>query len=71
MKTKFICKTCNIVFENEGVNIEYISKIYGPCSKKIGICPDCGNECNEYFVPKAKKSFQLECTGSCSCCGIK
>ena len=71
MNSKFKCKTCDLIFEAEGVKIEYISKIYGPCSKKEANCPHCDVICDEYITPKSGKSTSNPsggCHGNCSCC---
>jgi hypothetical protein len=53
---RFKCEKCDVIFENEGVKIEYTSPVYGPCSKKVADCPDCGEKSDEYRAPKRIKS---------------
>jgi hypothetical protein len=72
---EFKCYECNAVFEGEGIRVDYKDPIYGPCSKVVLNCLQCGSECTEYRKPKpSKDSNQTEkkCppnhTGSCSCC---
>lgn len=73
MEPTFKCRSCNLVFEAEGVKVEYMSRIYGPCSKKIASCPQCKQECDEYVAPKPNKSqsnANSGCHGNCGCCGV-
>jgi hypothetical protein len=43
--TKFTCETCKKTFEAEGTKQEWIDRTYGPCSRWVAVCPDCGAEC--------------------------
>jgi hypothetical protein len=29
-----------------------LNAAFGPCSKMLAKCPECGNECDEYRAPK-------------------
>ncbi len=53
---QFRCEECGIIFENKGEVLEYTSPVYGPCSKKVADCPDCGCKSDEYRPPKQAKS---------------
>ncbi len=53
---KFQCVKCDNLFETEGTVMEYHSPVYGPCSKKVAECPQCGNQSDEYRPPKQAKS---------------
>ena len=68
----FLCRDCNLVFEDKkAIKKEYHDYIFGPCEKYIAYCPECKGECSEKPVPKpgkAKQATQLEC-GSGACQG--
>lgn len=66
---KYYCPYCQKIFEAEGEKREWEDKIYGPCWKKIAICPNCHNECEEYRVKKNISKEEKNCSGNCSCCG--
>jgi hypothetical protein len=71
---KYKCYDCGKIFESEGQVKEYTDAIYGPCSKRIAICPDCGEESLQIKVHagKSKKGSDAPPCGkydSCSCCG--
>lgn len=53
---RYKCEKCGNVFENEGEVLDYNSPIYGPCSKKVADCPDCGIRSDEYRPPKQAKA---------------
>jgi len=73
---EFKCYSCEKTFEAEGTRMEYMDPMYGPCTKMIAACPDCGGESSEYRKPKpvrnSASSPQESCpayhSGSCSCC---
>jgi hypothetical protein len=52
----FRCEKCGNIFQSEGDVIDYNSPVYGPCSKKVAGCPDCGIISDEYRAPKQAKS---------------
>lgn len=74
--TRFQCEKCASVFENEGEVLEYTSPVYGPCSKKVADCPDCGCKSDEFRPPKNFKAAPayheaMPAMGGCStggCC---
>jgi hypothetical protein len=51
----FNCKNCNNKFEASGNYQEWIDPTFGPCSKITSDCPSCGQESNEYQLPKQSK----------------
>ncbi|TVR74634.1 MAG: hypothetical protein EA408_02715 [Marinilabiliales bacterium] len=53
---QFQCESCGIKFEGQGTTHEYNSPVYGPCSKKVADCPQCGETIDEYRPPKQAKS---------------
>ena len=53
---KFKCYTCEVVFEAEGRKKEYMDPMYGPCSKVVADCTECGGEAIEYRDPKPQKA---------------
>jgi hypothetical protein len=69
----YICKTCNLKFDANGSKTEWIDAAFGPCSKMVAKCPECGNECDEYRAPKqglADSHHHVSHTPACgSCCG--
>ncbi|MDI3526794.1 MAG: hypothetical protein PWR03_977 [Tenuifilum sp.] len=68
----YICKSCNIKFEADGVKTEWVDAAFGPCSKLTAPCPECGKECDEYRTPKqnSSESYNMSHTPPCgSCCG--
>ncbi len=68
---RFVCETCKKTFEAEGTKQEWVDRTYGPCSRWVATCPDCGMEC------QTERTFRLqvdgfdddETGGSCSCGG--
>lgn len=61
MKNKYFCQKCQKAFEAEGIKQEYTSPIYGPCWKRIAVCPDCGVECDEFRKKSSsKKNFDFD-----------
>jgi len=72
---EFKCFDCNLIFEGEGSKLEYMDPTYGPCSKIVAVCPECGSSVTEYRKPKPAKGTrggENACpayhSGSCSCC---
>ncbi|HDP75920.1 MAG TPA: hypothetical protein ENN49_08630 [Bacteroidales bacterium] len=69
----YICKTCNVKFDANRTKTEWIDAAFGPCSKMVAKCPECGNECDEYCAPKqgsANSNQHVSHAPSCgSCCG--
>lgn len=74
------CEKCGNIFERKGEVLEYNSPVYGPCSKKVADCPNCGVRSDEYRAPKQTKSKSMsyqEATpsprgcpaGGCCCSG--
>lgn len=61
---KFKCDNCGKAFEDKGKVLEYNSPVYGPCSKKIAGCPECGHESDEYRPPKQAKSRSAAYSGA-------
>ena len=53
---KFQCEKCGNLFETEEKVLEYHSPVYGPCSKKVADCPQCGSKSDEYRPPKQSKA---------------
>lgn len=68
---EFQCRTCDRIFDAEGTMKEYMSPVYGPCSKEVAVCPDCGEEATEKIKPKQAKnsSFSGPSCSSGGCCG--
>lgn len=56
MTGKFHCKSCDNIFEAEGIKKEYTDPVFGPCSSYYANCPDCAGESKEYFRPKPQKN---------------
>lgn len=66
----YYCKKCNNKFESKGSKIEWIDSVFGPCSKLVANCSECGSECNEYNAPKQSgNKFQNHTPPCGSCCG--
>lgn len=68
----FKCENCSSIFESKGRVYEYNSPIYGPCSKKVADCPECGSVSDEYRKPRQAKggkpsycSDQMAASGGC------
>jgi hypothetical protein len=72
MKLKFWCPSCKKIFDAAGKKKTWIDPIYGPCSKQVGVCPDCTEECNEYRVPVPQKKSgptpSMGCNRQCHSC---
>lgn len=71
---KFKCYHCNLVFEAEGNLKNFMDAIYGPCSRWVADCIQCGEECSQYSVNPARNNnsgTMAPCGNysSCSCCG--
>jgi hypothetical protein len=64
---KFYCENCKKIFEAEGTKKEWESPIFGKCWKLVGICPECGKECDEWRSSWSKKSMG-NCSGTCPTC---
>jgi len=73
MILKFKCSDCDLLFEAERIKEEYIDPIYGPCSRNVADCPQCGKSAREYVKPKqVRKSSEPVMAPSCGpggCCG--
>ena len=54
--TQFKCLECRTLFESKGEVTEYTSPVYGPCSKRVAYCPDCGEVSDEYRSPNKFRS---------------
>ena len=65
MKNRFYCKTCDKIFETEGIKKEYTDPVFGPCASYLASCPDCNSECKEYFKPKHFKTVSAETIPPC------
>ncbi|MEW5846780.1 MAG: hypothetical protein AB1777_11045 [Bacteroidota bacterium] len=69
----YICRTCNVKFDANVTKTEWIDAAFGPCSKMIATCPNCGDACDEYRAPKqvsTDKHQHVHHAPACgSCCG--
>lgn len=66
MESQFYCKSCNKIFDAEGIRKEYTDPIFGACMKYVAECPDCKTECKEYRKPVQKASKKSVCLPSAS-----
>ena len=70
-KQLFYCHSCKNKFAAKGKVKKWKSSLYGPCKKRVAICPVCKKEADEYAPPKKRKaslaySSQSACTtGAC------
>lgn len=66
---KFECKKCHKIFEAEGKKIERNNAIYGKTWKWEAQC-SCGELCDQYIAPKAKKKVtkRSNCSKNCASC---
>ncbi|BDX37088.1 hypothetical protein CYCD_04430 [Tenuifilaceae bacterium CYCD] len=66
----YFCKSCDIKFDANGNKVEWFDATFGPCRKMVAKCPSCGEESDEYRLPKQSNGSFHNHTPACgSCCG--
>jgi hypothetical protein len=68
----YLCRNCNMKFEAKGGRVEWIDATFGPCSKLVAKCPECGADTDEYRAPKqsvSNQNFHNHTPACGSCCG--